>query len=156
MTSIDFTPFFRTTVGFDHMIHIMDTALSSKLDSYPPHNIIKLDDDLYRIVMAIAGFSKDELEITLHGNRLFITGISTKSASDGVEYLYKGIANRNFKQQFSLADYVKVGDIILDNGLLNIDLYREIPDEMLPKQLKIQTKDATSVKKLVQTQNEQK
>ena len=146
MTNIDFTPFFRTTVGFDSMMDVMDAALSTKLDSYPPHNIIKLDEDRYRIVMAIAGFSEDELEITLHGNQLFISGMSKKSAMDEVEYLYKGIANRNFKQQFALADYVKVGDVIMDNGLLNIDLYREIPDEMLPKQLKIQTK--TNIKKL--------
>jgi len=148
MTNIDFTPFFRTTVGFDSMMEIMDAALSSKLDSYPPHNIIKLDEDRYRIVMAVAGFSEDELDITLHGNQLFIAGLSQKSTNDETEYLYKGIANRNFKQQFALADHVKVGDVVLDNGLLNIELYREIPDEMLPKQLKIQTK--TNAKKLVQ------
>ena len=128
MRTFDLTPLFRSTVGFDHLSRMMDTAM--RLDdaalSYPPYNIEKLDEDNYRITMAVAGFSQDDLTLTAQDNTLLVTGHSRKDDS-GVHYLHRGIAGRSFERRFELADHIRVEGAALVDGLLHIDLVREVP-----------------------------
>ena len=139
MRSLDLSPLFRATVGFDRLASALDAA--SRLDesaySYPPYNIEKTGDDSYRIVMAVAGFGEDEIDITVKENSLTITG--KKAAVDGEEtkYLHRGIAARAFERRFDLADYIKVVGAGLENGLLSVDLVREIPEAKRPRTIKI-------------------
>ncbi|WP_299397482.1 Hsp20 family protein [Pelagibius sp.] len=138
MRSLDLSPLFRATVGFDRLASALDAA--SRLDdsaySYPPYNIEKTGDDSYRIVMAVAGFGEDELDVTAKENSLTITG---KKAAEGEEpkYLHRGIAARAFERRFDLADYIKVSGAKLENGLLSVDLVREIPEAKKPRSIKI-------------------
>jgi molecular chaperone IbpA len=137
MDNLDFSPLFRSTIGFDRLMRLADTA--TRLDSgngYPPYNIESTGENAYRLTMAVAGFSPDELDITVQENALLVTGKS-KREEEGKEYLYRGIARRSFERRFQLADHIKVGGASLDNGLLHVDLVREIPDAMKPRKVEI-------------------
>jgi molecular chaperone IbpA len=137
-TAFDFSPFYRDTVGFDRVFHMLDSVVSQGSQGYPPYNIEKVGDDTYRIVMAVAGFSEAELNITQKEEELLVTGKSQPGAEEK-EYLYRGIAAREFERRFQLADHVKVVGAGLANGLLTIDLRREIPEEKKARAIRIET-----------------
>ena len=140
MHTFDFTPLFRSTVGFDRLSRMLETNMLNEQDSaYPPYNIVKVSDDQYRITMAVAGFAEDELDITSKENQLIIQGrVKEREDSDGnVTYLHRGIAARAFERRFQLADHIKVSAAGLENGLLTVSLSREIPEEMKPRKIQI-------------------
>ena len=136
-TAFDFSPFYRDTVGFDRVFHMLDSAVSQGSHGYPPYNIEKAGDDTYRIVMAVAGFSEVELSITQKEEELLVTGRPQPGAEEK-EYLYRGIAAREFERRFQLADHVKVVGAGLANGLLTIELKREIPEEKKARAIRIE------------------
>jgi molecular chaperone IbpA len=136
MTSFDFTPLFRSTVGFDRLTRLLESRLDEGAVSYPPYNIEQTGEDSYRIVMAVAGFGEGDLSITQQANTLFISGKQEKPA-DEKKYLYRGIAARAFERRLELADHIKVTGANLTNGVLSIDLVREVPEAMKPRQIKI-------------------
>ena len=137
MNSIDFTPLYRSSVGFDRLASLIDNALTAEptTSSYPPYNIEVLDESRYGISLAVAGFSQDELDIQVEKDMLTVRG--NKSANSEREYLYQGIANRTFERKFNLADYVEVTGADLSNGLLTINLKKEIPESVKPKTIAI-------------------
>ena len=140
-TNTDLNPLYRSFIGFDHLASLMDKASrSEKQSSYPPYNIESLAEDKYRITMAVAGFSETELDIESKQNNLIITG--TKAVSDKGErkFLYQGIAERNFERKFQLGDHVKVIGAFMENGLLHVDLEREIPEALKPRKIAINGK----------------
>ncbi|MBW7837612.1 MAG: Hsp20 family protein [Sphingomonadales bacterium] len=140
MRSIDLSPLLRSTVGFDHLNRLMETALrgDNGESAYPPYNIEKVDEDAYRISMAVAGFGENDLDVTLHEGVLTVTG---KAQEEDVEkaknYLYRGIARRAFERRFRLADTIRVVGASYENGLLNIELRREVPEHMKPQKIAI-------------------
>lgn len=136
------TPLFRQSIGFDRFSDLFDSMLrgeeQSATPSYPPYNIVKLGEDDYRITMAVAGFGQDNVTITAHNNQLVVQGKITESKADeGATYLYKGIATRAFERKFSLADHVKVVGASLADGLLHIELKREVPESSKPRHIPI-------------------
>lgn len=137
MRNYDLTPLYRSAIGFDRLAQLAEHAASNKGNSgYPPYNIELLNDTHYRITMAVAGFTMDELDITSEGEKLLVKG--TKVPEDKTrKYLYQGIAERGFERTFQLADYVTVIGANLENGLLNIDLKREIPEALKPRKIEI-------------------
>jgi molecular chaperone IbpA len=140
MTSFDFAPLYRSTVGFDHLAALLDSVANSDRNqpSYPPYNIELFDKDQYRITMAVAGFTEDEISIVCENNTLTVAATKPEKAPDAKRnFLHQGIAERNFRRQFRLADHVKVTGASLNNGLLNVDLQREIPEAMKPRQIPI-------------------
>lgn len=140
MRTYDFTPLFRSSIGFDRLMTMMDSAMrpDEAPTAYPPYNIEKLNDTTYRLTMAVAGFSEDNLSIVVQDNVLVVSG-KAKQEDDQVQYLYRGIAGRAFERQFQLADFIKIGGAALENGLLRITLVREIPEAMKPRVVAIQT-----------------
>ncbi len=145
MVTLDFTPIYRSTIGFDRMARLLESSarLTEADNGYPPYNIETIGEDHYRITLAVAGFSTDDLDMEVREGTLVISG--RKKAESDAQFLHRGIANRAFTKQFSLADHVKVEGASLDNGLLTVDLVREIPEEMKPRSIKI---DAASPKSL--------
>ena len=143
MRTLDFSPLFRSTVGFDRIQNMLDAA--SRIDeansAYPPYNIEVRGEDAYRITMAVAGFGNDDLEITENQGTLTVSGNTAKEAANTV-YLHRGIAGRSFTRRFQLADYVRVSNAALVNGLLHIDLVRELPEAMKPRSIAIGTESA--------------
>lgn len=141
-TSTDFSPLYRSFIGFDHLAGLIDKASrADKQSSYPPYNIELLEEDKYRITMAIAGFSEDELEIESKENTLIVTGTKVPEASKSErKFLHQGIAERNFERKFQLGDHVKVIGAAMENGLLHIDLEREIPEALKPRKIAINGK----------------
>jgi molecular chaperone IbpA len=140
MESTDFSPFFKSTVGFDRLMQMLedDFPRHANANSYPPYNIEKISNDEYHIEMAVAGFAMDDLDITVQENTLVITGAREKSKPEnGEAYLYRGIATRNFTQEFKLADHIEVKNADLNNGMLSIHLKREIPEEKKPRKIAI-------------------
>ena len=139
MRHVDFSPLYRSTVGFDRLFTMLDTlAQPEGGQSYPPYNIERTGDDAYRISMAVAGFSDSEISIEAHRNVLTIKGERTEESKEGGnEVLYRGIAARTFERRFQLADHVEVTGAALKNGLLHIDLKRNIPEEMKPRKIAI-------------------
>jgi molecular chaperone IbpA len=137
MAALDFAPLFRTTVGFDRVPALLSLAMQREEGGYPPYNIEKVDEDAYRIVMAVAGFSLDDIEIITERNRLAVRG-EVKDRSERM-ILHRGIAARAFERQFDLADFVEVVGASLDNGLLVIDLKRELPEALKPRRIEINT-----------------
>ncbi|MFY0613265.1 MAG: Hsp20 family protein [Hyphomicrobiaceae bacterium] len=138
MRHTDFAPLYRSTVGFDRLFQLLDGATGSDADAptFPPYDIEKLGDNSYRIVMAVAGFGKDALEVEVKENTLSVKG--TKSdENDATEYLHRGIAKRNFERRFQLADHVQVTGADVIDGLLHIDLVRELPERMKPRSVPI-------------------
>ncbi|TVQ91256.1 MAG: heat-shock protein [Chromatiaceae bacterium] len=138
MTTIDFTPLFRSMIGFDRMASSLENAFRNEAGGYPPYNVEVEDENKYCITMAVAGFSERELAIESHDNLLTISGARRDDEdTQGRRFLYRGIANRSFERKFQLADYVKVVDARLENGLLHIDLVREVPEAMKPRKIGI-------------------
>jgi molecular chaperone IbpA len=134
--NFDLTPLFRSTVGFDRMGSLLDSAFNAEAPSYPPYNIEKLDEDAYRVTMAVAGFAREDLDIVQDNNSLTVKGEQAKS-EDGPQYLHRGIATRAFERRFELADHVNVVDARLENGLLVVELKREVPEELKPRKIAI-------------------
>jgi molecular chaperone IbpA len=142
MRNFDFSPLYRSTVGFDRLFDMLDQASRVEtLNNWPPYNIERTAEDRYRITMAVAGFSGEEIAIVAQGNALSVTG-QKKAEEDGSQYLHRGIAARAFRQSFDLADHVKVAGASLENGLLTIDLVREVPEAMKPRRIEIRSSDA--------------
>jgi molecular chaperone IbpA len=142
-TTFDLSPLFRSSIGFDRMLNALETASRVEtIDNWPPYDIVKSGEDDYRINMAVAGFGQDELTITQEQNMLMVSG--QKADEDSGEYLHRGIAGRAFQRRFELADHVKVVGANLVNGLLTIDLKREVPEEMKPRRIEIASSEAQS------------
>lgn len=138
MRSFDFTPLLRSSVGFENLNRLVDAATRGEGNAYPPYNIEKLGDDAYRISMAVAGFAEEELDVTAHENVLIISGQAAERDEDGTrEFLHRGIGTRAFERRFELADTIKVIGAGYANGLLNIELAREIPEEKKPRKIAI-------------------
>ncbi|UJQ36983.1 Hsp20 family protein [Aeromonas caviae] len=135
MRSIDFSPLYRSAIGFDRLATLIESAASNGNAGYPPYNIEQLGDSDYRISMAVAGFTQKELELSFQENLLTVKG--SKQADTERNYLYQGIAERGFERRFQLADYVRVKGADLKNGLLHIDLVREVPEAMKPRKIEI-------------------
>jgi len=139
MRNVDLSPLYRSFIGFDRLASLADTAASKQNQpSFPPYNIESLAEDKYRITMAVAGFVEDELEIEAEQNVLRVKGTKAK-ADEGKQFLYQGIAERNFERKFQLGDHVKVTDASIENGLLNIELVREVPEALKPRKIAINT-----------------
>ena len=137
MNRFDFTPYRRSTVGFDRLFDLLESQVrNSAGDNYPPFNIERRGEDSYRITLAVAGFREEDLDITAHQNLLVIQGRKREEASDG-ELLHVGIANRGFERRFELADFVRVDRPDLADGLLDIDLVREVPEARKPRKIAI-------------------
>lgn len=137
MRAYDFTPLYRSAIGFDRLAQLVDEALRSESQpSYPPYNIELVAEDKYRITMAVAGFDRSELEIEVENDNLKVTGRKQKDDAKKT-FLHRGIAARDFEHRFQLADHVKVVSAALENGLLNVDLVREIPEAMKPRKIAI-------------------
>lgn len=138
MTTIDFSPLLRSMIGFDRMTSALENAYRAEPGGYPPYNIERQGENDYRITMAVAGFSERDLSMEVKENILTVSGARPESEeSQGREVLYRGIANRSFERKFQLADYVRVLDARLENGLLHVDLRREIPEAMKPRRIAI-------------------
>ena len=136
MRSIDFTPLYRSVVGFDRLASLLEAASSAQETGYPPYNIETVGEDAYRIEIAVAGFRPEELNIEVKENLLTVQG--RKAANDEAKrYLHRGLAERNFERRFQLADYVVVTDADLSDGLLSISLKRELPESMKPRRIEI-------------------
>jgi len=135
MRTLDFSPLYRSTVGFDRLFDLLDHAGRGE-PNWPPYNIEMRGETEYRITMAVAGFARDEIELVQKENTLFVSG-QKRGSDEGTQYLYRGIATRAFKQTFNLADHVKVRGANLEHGLLTIELVREIPEAMKPRRIEI-------------------
>jgi len=137
MRNVDFSPFYRSSVGFDRLFNLLENANRlHAIDSWPPYDIEKAGEDSYRITMAVAGFGEDELEITQQPNLLLVKGAKSERDNGG-EVLHRGIAGRAFERRFELADFVKVNGASLRNGLLSIELVREVPEAMKPRRIEV-------------------
>ena len=141
MTTFDFSPLFRSTVGFDHLSRLLETSmLADQGSTWPPYNIVRVSENDYRITLAIAGFSEKDIEITSQNNLLIVQGRAQEQEAGGnLTYLHRGIAGRAFERRFQLADHIRVAGATLENGLLTIDLVREIPEAMKPRKIEIST-----------------
>jgi molecular chaperone IbpA len=138
-SAFDFSPLYRSTVGFDRLFDMLDqSAQLDPMTNWPPYNIEKMGEDQYVITMAIAGFSPDEIELVQKESQLFVTG-QKKGSEEGRQYLHRGIATRAFKQTFNLADHVKVTGANLENGLLTVELKREVPEALKPRRIEIKS-----------------
>jgi molecular chaperone IbpA len=136
MRTFDFSPLWRSTIGFDHLADLVDANLRQATDdNYPPYNIERSSEDHYRITLALAGFAPDDVSVTAEQNTLTIEG--RKAAKDEREFLYQGIAARPFRRLFNLADYVQVKAAAFKDGLLTIELAREVPEAMKPRRIAI-------------------
>jgi len=137
-TSYDYAPLFRSSVGFDRVLNLLENAQRARsVSDWPPYDIVKTGDDSYRISIAVAGFGQDDLDITFQSNLLTVTGKKQEATIEG--YLHRGIAGRPFEHRFELADHMRVNGADLSNGLLSIDLVREIPDALKPRKISIET-----------------
>ena len=138
MRTFDFSPLFRSSVGFDRLAQLMDSARDD-VPSYPPYNIERTGEDTYRITMAVAGFAENDIEITAQENALTVVGKQPKDEAPK-SLLYRGIAGRPFQRRFELAEYIRVNGASLENGLLHIELVREVPEAVKPRSIKIGSK----------------
>jgi len=147
MRRFDLAPLYRATVGFDQVADMMDRILTDTqtAPSYPPYNIEKTADDAWRISIAVAGFSEDDLSVEVRENALLVSAKKSDEAADRT-YLHRGIANRAFERRFALADHVRVSGASHVNGMLNIDLVREVPEALKPRQIAIASGDTVEAK----------
>lgn len=155
MMRVDYSPLLRATVGFDRMMDLLDSAARNDVPSYPPYNIEKTGDEDYRISMAVAGFAEDELDVTVQENSLLIEGRKEKAeeeGTNGTSFLHRGIATRSFQRRFELADHIKVTGASLENGLLHIDLAREIPEAKKPRSIAIEAKTSGDKSRVIENQ----
>ncbi|WGW00393.1 Hsp20 family protein [Vibrio sp. YMD68] len=140
MRNVDFSPLYRNAIGFDRLFNLMEANnTKSTQGGYPPYNIEQQDENNYRITMAVAGFSEEQIDITQKENMLIVRG--ERKPEEGKNYVYQGIAERDFERKFQLADYVKVNGATMENGLLHVDLEREIPEAMQPRKIAINGKN---------------
>ena len=140
---LDFSPLFRSSIGFDRVFNLLESASQlATLEAWPPYDITKAGDDSYRLTMAVAGFTPEELEISHEPNLLVVRG--SKNGQEAGEYLHRGINGRSFERRFELADHMKVTGAALENGLLTIDLVQELPEEMKPRRIEIRRQAALS------------
>jgi molecular chaperone IbpA len=147
MRTYDFAPFWRSTIGFDRFFDLVDAAQrAGNDDNYPPCNVERLGEDRYQISLALAGFAPNEIAITAEQNVLTVECRKTENAQR--EFLYQGISSRPFRRQFNLADYVQVKGATFDNGLLLIELIREIPEAMKPRRIAINSSSASNVREI--------
>jgi molecular chaperone IbpA len=146
MRTYDFAPLWRSTIGFDRLFDLAETAQRASEDNYPPYNIERLADDRYQISLAVAGFAPQDIEITAEQNVVTVEG--SKSDKTERDFLYRGISTRAFRRQFSLAEYVQVKSAAFDNGLLTIELIREIPEAMKPRRIAIADAATGNMRKL--------
>jgi molecular chaperone IbpA len=155
MNTFDLSPLFRSTVGFDTLSRVLDAALEQADSGYPPYNIEKTGQDAYRINLAVAGFTAEDVDMVSHEGVLTVRG-KARSEDEKAVYLYRGIAARTFERRFQLADYVEATGARLENGLLRIDLIRRVPEAMKPRQIEITntspTKPAVDTSKIGPTQ----
>ena len=136
MSALDFAPLYRSAIGFDRVMNLLQDSLhQAPADNYPPYNIEKTGEQTYRITLAVAGFTLDDITITARPNQLIVVG--KRQAREGVQYLHQGIAQRGFDRRFELADHIEVTGAALENGLLAIDLKRELPEAMKPRTIEI-------------------
>ncbi|PFG64149.1 molecular chaperone IbpA [Thioclava sp. ES.031] len=149
MRSFDLSPLYRATVGFDRVADLMDRALTSDLaqPTYPPYNIEKTDENAYRISIAVAGFGSDELTVEMKDGALIVTGRKAEDDS-GRTYLHRGIATRAFERRFALADHVKVTGATHEDGMLHLDLVREMPEALKPRRIEIAGPTKTEAKQV--------
>jgi len=139
MRTFDFSPLYRSAVGFDRLMTVLDAAQKNGgADSYPPYNIEKIGEDVYQITVAVAGFSSADLDVEVRDGQLLIVGKGTNEEQDN-HFLHRGIARRAFERRFQLADHVEVKAADLADGLLRVDLIREIPEAMKPRKIRIQS-----------------
>ncbi len=136
-TAFDFSPYRRSTVGFDRLFDFLENASRAEQDNYPPFDIEKVSDDSYRITLAVAGFRQNEIDITARQNLLVITGRKAENRNKDGNFLHMGIATRAFERRFELADFVRVENAELRDGLLSIELVREIPEAMKPRKIEV-------------------
>ena len=160
-STLDFSPLLRTAIGFDRMAHMLESAVDGSAQGFPPYNIEKVDEDSYRLSMAVAGFSHDDLEMTVQDGVLTVKGAIKSDDTDSGEtdtrtYLHRGIALRSFERRFQLTDHIEVKDARLENGLLHVELQREVPEAAKPKVIAISGGDATSAKRLTNNKNKAK
>ena len=135
-SAFDFAPYRRSTIGFDRLFDLLESStLGQGSENYPPFDLIRIDDNRYRINLAVACFVRDEIDITDQQNQLIVSG--RKDDDDKVDYIHRGIANRQFERRFGLADFIKVAEADLADGMLSIDLVREIPEAMRPRKVAI-------------------
>ena len=147
MRTYDFSPLYRSSVGFDRMMRLLDAATRGEENSptYPPYNIEKTGDSAYRITMAVAGFAEDELNISVQEGVLTVSGKAQRD-EEQANFLHRGIARRAFERRFELADFIQVKGATLANGLLHVDLVREVPEAMKPRTVKISTGESAQPK----------
>lgn len=146
MRTYDFSPLWRSTIGFDRLFDLAEMAQRAGEDNYPPYNIERLSEDRYQISLAVAGFAPSDIVITAEQNVVTIEG--SKPESSERDFIYRGISTRSFKRKFNMADYVQVKSASFDNGLLKIELVREIPEAMKPRRIAINGVPADNVQKL--------
>ncbi len=145
-TNFEFSPYRRSTVGFDRLFDFLESAArSEQVDNYPPYDIEKLGEDSYRITLAVAGFSPSDIDITARQNMLVVTGRKAENRQREGNYLHIGIATRAFERRFELADFVRVENAELRDGLLSIELVREIPDAMKPRKIEIRGSESRAI-----------
>ena len=146
MRQIDFTPYRRSTIGFDRLFDLLESgARTAPSENYPPFNLERVAEDRYRITLAVAGFRSDEIDITAQQNLLVVAGKKADAQDNAAQMLHLGIANRSFERRFELADFIRVADADLHDGLLVINLVREVPEAMKPKKVAIGTSDPAAV-----------
>lgn len=143
MRTLDLAPLFRASVGFDNLTRVLDAATrQDSVQAYPPYNIAKASDDDYRITFAVAGFSQDDIDVVVENNTLTVSG-KVEQDNEDVAYLHLGIAGRSFERRFQLADHIKVTDATMENGLLHVDLKREVPESLKPRVISISNAPAS-------------
>lgn len=150
MRAFDFSPLYRATIGFDRVADLMDRALATEVTqpTYPPYNIEKTDENAYRITIAVAGFASDELTVELREGALIVTGRKADEADTSRSYLHRGIATRAFERRFALADHMKVTGASHADGMLNVDLVREVPEALKPRRIEIAAPGQVTAKRV--------
>lgn len=144
MQTYDFSPFYRSTVGFDRLFNRLDNLVGQEAKSYPPYNIERMDDDQWRVTVAVAGFSESDIAIEVEENNLTIKGAKAPATdADNRHFLHRGIAERSFELRYQLGDYVEVTHAGMENGLLNIELKREVPESKKPRKIEIQAQSGS-------------
>ncbi|MGL9773558.1 MAG: small heat shock chaperone IbpA [Sodalis sp. (in: enterobacteria)] len=136
MRNFDFSPLYRSAIGFDRLVNLLESGQSQGNGGYPPYNVELVNENQYRIAIAVAGFAESELEITAHDNLLTVKGAHASDQSER-NYLYQGIAERNFERKFQLAEHIEIKGAQLANGLLFIDLERVVPETLKPRRIEI-------------------
>lgn len=151
MRHVDFSPLYRSTVGFDRLFTMLDSlAQPDQSQTYPPYNIERIDENAYRITMAVAGFAEGDLSVEAREHVLTVKGDRNEGEKGSSDYLYRGIAGRSFERRFQLAEHVEVRGAKLENGLLHVDLVREIPETAKPRRIEISVADDASRQKQIE------